>query len=152
MCRCITKGPTAYPRAEMSMQETPAQPCKPVIDPNPSSATTPTNPSVNPSDRRAPNRSCTPKDRDSNTTHMGTVAMRMPVTEEPIHCSPIDIAAKGITNSANANATSAPVCPVSEASAPRRQAIGTRMSAASVTRLQAIISGGTSVTATLMRK
>ena len=102
--------------------------------------------------RRMPNCSCTPNERDSSTTHIGTVAMRMPVTEELIHCSPKEIAANGIANSARAKRKEPPRAREAEPSAPRFHAIGTRTAAASTTRHQAISNGGTSATASLMKK
>ena len=68
-------------------------------------------PSASPTKRRAPSGSWTPNERASNTTQSGTVAMSMPVTDELIHCSPQEMTANGIANSARANAQSAAVMP-----------------------------------------
>ncbi len=86
------------------MQPTPIQPHRPVIGPNPTSATTPTSPSTSPAARHGPRRSWTPKKRELRTTVRGTIAIRMAVTEEPIHCSPREMAEKGMTNSTTAKA------------------------------------------------
>ncbi len=82
----------------------------------------------------------------------GTIAMSRPVTDEWIHCSPIEIAANGMTNSISANTSTAPPWPRSCDSAPRRQAMGSRMTTASVRRAHAMNSGSTSSSAILMRK
>src|ERR1700722_10247807 len=134
------------------MQATPAQPHRPEIAPKPMSTTTPTKPSANPAARLTPNCSCTPNERDNSTTHIGTVAMRMPVTEELIHCSPSEMAAKGTTNSTSAKATSAPPWARNFGSAPRFHAIGTRIHAASPTQTKGATSGEISATASLMKK
>ncbi len=57
-----------------------------------------------------------------------------------------------MANSANANAQIAALCLLKPRSAPRRQAIGTRIAAAIATRLNAMSSGETSCTAILMKK
>ncbi len=76
----------------------------------------------------------------------------MPVTEESIQRSPTEIAAKGIANSASANAQMAVLCSQRVRSAPRRQAIGNRISVASTMRPHATMNGETSCTASLMKK
>src|SRR5271170_901312 len=82
----------------------------------------------------------------------GTMAIRMPVTDELIQRSPREIAENGIANSTNANAQIAVLRLVKPRSAPRRQAIGTSIAAAIATRLNATSRGATSCTAILMKK
>src|SRR6202522_809017 len=134
------------------MQATPAQPRGPTIVPNPSKATTPTNPNPRPRMRHHPRRSWTPKNRWISAIDKGTIAMRMPVTEESIQRSPNEIAEKGMANSTNANATIAALYVPKDCSAPLRHAIGNRIEAPSVTRPKATTTGESSCTDTLMKK
>src|SRR5271169_2789471 len=82
----------------------------------------------------------------------GTIAIKIPVTEELIQRSPNEIAENGTANSTNAKAQIAALWLRSGRSAPRRQAIGTRIAAAISTRLNASSSGATSWTAILTKK
>src|SRR6267142_6178051 len=148
----MRRGPLAKPSVAISMQPTPAQPKGPEIVPNPSKAATPTNPSPRPRMRHNPKRSCTPKNRWISAIDSGTMAMRMPVTEELIHCSPYEMTEKGMTNSANANAKIAALCFPKDRKAPRRHAIGSRITVPSVTRPKATTTGESSCTDSLMKK
>src|SRR4030081_2133719 len=134
------------------MQPTPAQPRGPEIVPNPSKAATPTNPNPRPRVRHNPKRSCTPKNRWINAIDSGTMAMRIPVTEELIHCSPNEMTEKGMMNSANANAQIAALCLPKERKAPRRHAIGNKINVPSATRPKATTTGDSSCTDNLMKK
>src|SRR5579863_5487060 len=78
--------------------------------------------------------------------------MRIPVTDDEIHFSPKEITKNGITNSANANARIAALYWPKERSAPRCQAIGSRMAAPSATRPKATTIGESSCTDSLMKK
>src|ERR1700737_743463 len=134
------------------MQPTPAQPRGPEIVPNPSKAATPTNPNPRPSMRPNPKRSCTPKNRWISAIDSGTMAMRIPVTEELIHCSPNEMAEKGMMNSANANAQIAALCLPKERKASRRNAIGSKINVPSATRPKATTTGASSCTDSLIKK
>ena len=59
----------------------------------------------------------------------GTVAIRMPASDELIHCSPIAISENGMTSSATANAVTAVLCANAFCREPRRHAIGTSTTA-----------------------
>ena len=120
--------------------------------PSPNSATTPMKPTASPVSRKLPRCSRTPNKRASSTTQSGTVAMRMPVTEELTHRSPSAIIEKGTTNSTTAKANSAALCRPSGRNAPRFHAIGSRTAVPSATRPQAITSGDSSGTASLTSK
>ena len=135
-----------------AMQPTPAQPSGPEMLPSPSNAITPLNPISRPSTRQGPKRSCTPKKREINAMISGMVAVRMPAIEELIQRSAIAMAAKGTANSASANAQIERLCASSGRKAPRRQAIGSKMSVASTMRAHAISHGESSCTASLMKK
>jgi hypothetical protein len=102
--------------------------------------------------RHNPRRSCTPKNRWISAIDSGTMAMRIPVTEELIHRSPNEMTKKGMTNSANANAQIAALCLPSERKAPRRHAIGSRTNVASITRPKATTTGESSCTDSLIKK
>src|SRR5258708_6503649 len=134
------------------MQPTPAQPKGPEIVPNPSRAATPTNPNPRPRMRHIPKRSCTPKNRWISAIDSGTMAMRMPVTEELIHRSPYEMTEKGMTNSANAKAKIAALCFPKDRKAPRRHAIGSKIRVPSVTRPKATTTGESSCTDSLIKK
>src|ERR1700688_501080 len=134
------------------MQPTPAQPRGPEIVPNPSSAATPTNPNPRPRMPHSPKRSCTPKNRWISAIDSGTMAMRIPVTEELIQRSPYEITEKGITNSANANAQIAALCLPRERKAPRRHAIGSKINVPKPTRPKATTTGDSSCTDNLIKK
>ncbi len=82
----------------------------------------------------------------------GTIAIRMPVTEESIQRSPNEITEKGITNSAIANAQIAALCFPREWRAPRRHAIGSRIRLPSITRPKATTTGDSSCTDSLIKK
>src|SRR6202171_457306 len=134
------------------MQPAPAQPRGPEIVPNPSKAATPTNPNPRPRMRHNPKCSCTPKNRWISAIDSGTMAMRIPVTDELIHRSPNEMTKKGITNSANANAQIAPLCLPKERKAPRRHAIGSKINVPRVTRPKATTTGESSCTDSLIKK
>jgi hypothetical protein len=102
--------------------------------------------------RSAPMRSFTPNSGAITTTLNGTVAIRMPVSDELIHCSPIAISENGTTSSATAKVETAIVCANARCKAPRRQAIGASTMAASVMRPHATHTGDRSCRASLMKK
>jgi len=77
-------------------------------------------------------------------TFSGTVAIKIPVTEELIQRSPNEIAENGMMNSATAKAHTAALCALKVRSAPRCQAIGSRISVPSATRPQATTNGDSS--------
>src|SRR6202035_6187104 len=80
------------------------------------------------------------------------MAMRIPVTEELIHRSPYEMTEKGMTNSANANAKIAALCFHKDRRAPRRHAIGSKITVPSVTRPKATTTGDSSCTDSLIKK
>src|ERR1700730_17230377 len=134
------------------MQPTPAQPNGPEMAPNPSKAATPTNPKPRPRMRHNPKRSCTPKNRWISAIDSGTMAMRIPVTEELIHRSPTEMTEKGMANSANAKAQIAALCLPKERNGPRRHAIGSKINVPSITRPNATTTGESSCTDNLIKK
>jgi hypothetical protein len=113
---------------------------------------TPQKPIARPAMRSAPIFSRTPNNGAMTTTLSGTVAMRIPVSDELSHCSPIAISENGTTSSATANAVTAHLCANARCSEPRRQAIGTSTMAASVMRPHATHTGERSCRASLMKK
>jgi hypothetical protein len=102
--------------------------------------------------RSAPSRSLTPNSGAMTTTLNGTVAIKMPASDELIHCSPIAMSENGMTSSATANAVTAALCANALCSAPRCHAIGTSTMAASVMRPHATHTGDRSCRASLMKK
>ena len=120
--------------------------------PKPIRAATPPNPIARPSDLQSPNFSCSPKNRWINAIDNGTIAIRIPATDELIQRSPSEIAEKGKTNSASEKAQIGPRCPPKERSAPPRQAMGSNIRVLSNTRLKAITAGDTSTNESLMKK
>ena len=113
---------------------------------------TPQKPIASPAIRSAPMRSLTPNSGAMRTTVSGTVAIRMPVSDELIHCSPIAISENGMTSSATANAVTAVLCANAFCREPRRHAIGTSTMAASAIRPHAMHTGDRSCKASLMKK
>jgi hypothetical protein len=86
-------------------------------------------------------------------TVSGAPAMRIPVTDELIQRSPNEIAENGTTNSIAGETRRSPPCDSrSGRNAPRYQAMGSRMSAAIVNRLQATTNGDNSWTAIRMKE
>src|ERR1039458_10290738 len=82
----------------------------------------------------------------------GTMAMRMPVTDESIQRSPYEITEKGMTNSASAKAKVAALCLPKDTRAPRRHAMGSKMAAPKTTRPNATTTGDSSCTESLIKK
>jgi hypothetical protein len=78
--------------------------------------------------------------------------MRIPVTEESIQRSPIEMVENGMMNSTIAKMQTATLCVPNERNAPRCQAIGNSIAAASTMRPQATTKGESSWTANLMKK
>ena len=134
------------------MQTTPAHSIGPCPVSRPTIAMTPQKPIARPAIRSAPMRSLTPNSGAMRTTVSGTVAIRMPVSDELIHCSPIAISENGMTSSATANAVTAVLCANAFCREPRRHAIGTSTMAASVIRPHAMHTGDRSCKASLMKK
>jgi hypothetical protein len=88
----------------------------------------------------------------SSNTVIGTVATRMPASEELIQLSPSAIIENGMTSSAMANAQTAPLCDNTGRSVPRAHATGTRTTAPSAMRAHATPAGEISSRAILIRK
>jgi len=134
------------------MHTTPAHSIGPCPVSRPTIAMTPQKPIASPATRDAPRRSLTPNSGAMRTTLNGTVAIRMPASDELIHCSPIAISENGTTSSATAKAVTAVLCANAFCSEPRCHAIGTSTMAASVMRPHATHTGDSSCRASLMKK
>jgi len=134
------------------MHATPAHNMGPWPVSRPTIAMTPQKPIASPAMRSALMRSFTPNSGAITTTLKGTVAIRMPVSDELIHCSPIAISENGTTSSATAKVETATLCANARCREPRRHAIGTSTMAASVMRPHATHTGGRSCRASLMKK